>query len=362
MFQFFPHKQPTIRNSLILRIGLLILLSLAIFAFGSYRLIVAPAIESLAEAQMGQASEQFKARLDHLLLSVEVTLRSSRDWGVNGDLDQDDLLRFNDFFFPIISQHGEISSVNFAHESGREIFLLHRRDGKWINRISNPEQWGRQTYWITWSAERQIEQVEMRELDYDTRTRPWFRSAMMQPATDTAIGWTAPYTFFTTGEPGITAAMRWTGKDGSHYVIGHDVGLTNLSEFTTRLSVGQRGVAALFAQDGKLVALPRDDQFSSSDAIRAASLKTAAQLGIGAVAQAYARWQEAGEPGAIVNTNIFSGSTWFSLFQPISIGQQKFWLGVFAPKSEFIPGRIHDLLLLALIALLSLSEIGRAHV
>ena len=55
--------RPSVANSLILRIGLLILFALAIFAAGSYRLIVQPTVTELAEAQMSLVSEQLEARV-----------------------------------------------------------------------------------------------------------------------------------------------------------------------------------------------------------------------------------------------------------------------------------------------------------
>jgi PAS domain-containing protein len=45
---------------------------------------------------------------------------------------------------------------------------------------------------------------------------------------------------------------------------------------------------------------------------------------------------------------------WFSLFTPVSVGHQRFWLGVFAPEDEFVPGTTRDRSVLAFIALLSL--------
>ncbi len=165
----------TFGSSLVVRTSGLILLSLAVFALGSYRLVVMPAVNGLAQAEMGLVSQQLDARIQRLFESVEVTLRSSQGWGMNGDLDHNQLSRFNEFFFPIISSHAEISSVNFSHESGREILLLHTAEGKWINRLSNPVVWGNKTYWLTWSADRVLEKSEMRELDYDTRKRPWFQ-------------------------------------------------------------------------------------------------------------------------------------------------------------------------------------------
>ena len=209
-------------NSLVTRIGLLILLALSAFTLGFYQLIGRPTVERLAEAQMQLAAKQLEARIGGVLKTVEVTLRSSHGWGKNATLDHTQLQKFNEFFFSIIANHGEISSVIFAHESGREILLLMGEDGRWLNRISNPEAWGTQTYWITWNRLHEIEKVEMRERDYDARRRPWFKGAMSLND-DQQVFWTEPYIFFTTKEPGITAAMRWKGDDGSSYVIAHDV-------------------------------------------------------------------------------------------------------------------------------------------
>jgi hypothetical protein len=144
---------------------------------------------------MQLAADQLEARFTRLLKTVEVTLRSSQGWGKNSDIDQTRLLRFNEFFFPIIANHGEITSVIFAHESGREILLLMTEDGRWLNRISNPAEWGNQTYWITWDKNRQIENVEMRERNYDARERPWFKGSMAL-ANEQSVFWTEPYIFW----------------------------------------------------------------------------------------------------------------------------------------------------------------------
>lgn len=110
-------RQPGFANSLILRIGLLILFALAAFAAALYLLIGQPTVDRLARSQMERAAEQLEVRFSRLLKTVEITLRTSQGWGKAGDLDHDQLLRFNEFFFPIIANHGEITSVIFAHES-----------------------------------------------------------------------------------------------------------------------------------------------------------------------------------------------------------------------------------------------------
>ncbi len=345
--------RPRIANGLILRIGLLILVSLAVFAAASHRLILLPTAGSLAEAQMGLVSEQLEARVARLLQTVEATLRSSRGWGMNGDLDHSQLPRFNEFFFPVIANHGEINSVIFADETGREILLLRTDEGKWLNRISNPAEWGRRTYWLTWNAERQLESVELRELDYDARQRPWFIGAM-RLADDGHLHWTEPYVFFTSRQPGITAAGRWTAKDGRRFVIAHDVHLYDLSAFTATLQAGRRGKAALFQEDGRLVALPRDESIASPDAIRASVLKTPAELGLMEVAEGLRAWQADGRAERRMNRYRLGDTRWFSLFRPVQAGDRAFWLGVFAAEEDFLPGTREDVLLLAGLALLVL--------
>ena len=353
MFRDLSFRRQSFANSLILQFGLLMLLALAVFAAGSYRLIVRPAVNDLAQAQMGLVSEQLEARLSRMLQTVEATLRSSRGWGVNGDLDHAQLTRFNEFFFPIIANHGEISSVVFAHESGREILLLLNADGTWVNRISDPLEWGRQAYWLTWSKERQLERVEVRESDYDARLRPLFVGAMGL-RDDQAIHWTSPYIFFTTKEPGITASMRWQGSDGSRYAIAHDVRLLELSTYIAGLKVGQRGKAALFQEDGRLLALPTDQYLSDHKKLREIALKTPDETAMPEISAGQQAWRKAGQVVRQVSAYQADGDTWLSLFRPISVGRQTIWLGVFAPESEFLPSSRGDLLLLLMIALASL--------
>jgi PAS domain S-box-containing protein len=346
-------REPSFTNSLIVRIALMILFALAVFAAGSYHFIVRPGINNLADAQMGMVSQQLEARVSLLLKTVETTLRTSRGWGENGDLDQSQLARFNEFFFPIIANHDEISSVNFASETGREILLLRNADGSWVNRLSNPAVWGHKTYWLFWDSKRQLVKKEMRLLDYDTRKRPWFQGAM-QLADDRDIHWTEPYIFFTTKEPGITASMRWTGKNGQRYVIGHDVLLLDLSAFTVGLSVGKTGKAALLQSDGKLIALPKETRFSGVDALKAAVLKSPDELGLKDIGRGFSAWQANKSASQSLGSYTVDNEHWFSLFKPVKAGTRQFWLGVFAPESEFVPITARNLAILAAIALLAL--------
>ncbi len=347
-------RTPGFANSLVLRISLLLLLALGAFTIGIYLLLGRPTVQRLAESQMQLAADQLESRFEGMLHAVEVTIRSSQGWGMDNQLDHADLLRFNEYYFPILANHDEISSVIFAHESGREILLLLGHDGRWINRITNPDAWGNKTYWITWNTRREIESVEMRERDYDARKRPWFIGAMALPD-NRSIHWTEPYIFYTTLEAGITAAMRWQGTDGSNYVIGHDVKLIDLAEHTSQLSVGIEGKVALLLKDGKLLAPPRDIRYAGKQGIKEAVLKTPDELGMSEMAQGLRLWEESRGQSPRLQAFTQSDGEWFSLFKPLEGSADQVMIGIVAPKRDFFPVTSQDIGVLMFIAIWALA-------
>ncbi|QYK40114.1 MAG: response regulator [Paracoccaceae bacterium] len=91
--------------------------------------------------------------------------------------------------------------------------------------------------------------VEFRDdVDYpiDPSQRPWHREALL---TEDAI-LTEPYLFFTTGEPGVSAARRAT----SGAVAGVDLSLRDLSSRLSALSLPEGGEAALVTSGGNVLA------------------------------------------------------------------------------------------------------------
>jgi len=345
----------SIRRALVSRVTLLTAGVLLVFSLCAIRWIVAPSVEALARAQMGHVASELDARVQQLIKSVESTARTSMSWGRFGLLKLDDLQRFNDFFFAVIASDPEISSVQLADESGREIFLLHMDDGTWVNRISDPPRWGSRTRWLYWDKDRTLIRDETRELPYDARTRPWFKGAMALPS-DQDIAWTEPYTFFTTQEPGITVSARWTAPDGKRFVVSHDVRLMDLSRFTTHVVAGSVGIAALVHHDGRVIALPRDPRFLGESQLQANVLKPLNELGLPQLSLGLQGWRQAGEPNALLVRSGSLGSAWYSLVERTQLGRgNAAWLLVAAPESDFIPSKPGDLALLLLLALVSLA-------
>ena len=345
---------PGFAHSLALRIGLLILLALTIFTVSLYYLLGKPTVARLAETQIRLAAEQVESRYLNLLSSVEGTLRSSRDWGTGSQLDHDALARFNEFFFPVLAHQPNVDSVIFAHESGREFFLRRGENGGWINRIIHPAAWGRQSYWIHWNAEREVERVETREIDYDPRQRPWFIGAMALPD-ERQIHWTSPYVFFTSGEPGLTAAMRWQDSRGERYVIAHDVRLGEIAQFTTQLRFSQRGQAALLLDDARLVAPPPDSRWADGQGLDQALLQTPQHLGLDVLATVRQQWLD--DPGPASGFHAFENDQgrWLSRHSRIDPTRTRLWLTITAPQQDFRPVTGQDVVVLGLIGLLVLA-------
>jgi two-component system sensor histidine kinase/response regulator len=343
----------TFASILVTRTRGLMLASLAVFALACWWLVLRPAVDDLAQAQMGLLSEQVAARVQRLLQGVEARLRTGKDVARHAALDADHLARFNGLFMAIMDNNPEISSVFLADENGREIILFHQPDGQWRNRISDPEQLGRATFWLTWNAQRELTGAELRELDYDARTRPWFKGALALKRDDDVF-WTEPYVFFTAQEPGLSASVRWRDADGHLYVLGQDVRLLDLSRFTAGLRVGPSGVAAIFNDKGELVALPRDARFSDDAALKAAALKTPAAAELGLPAAGYAAWAADGKPANRVDSFWHERGRWYSLFTPTQLGGVKLWLAVFADRGEFSPLGWRELGALAVIAIVAL--------
>ncbi|MDR2837282.1 MAG: response regulator [Azonexus sp.] len=338
------------------RIGLLVLVALVIFTIATVELIGRPTVNRLAETQLRLASEQLEGRYTRLLNNVETTLRSGQAWIGASHIDYNELLRFNEFFFPILAHDGEINSVLFANESGRGFFMFLDGEGGWYNRISNPDGWRENTYWIHWNAEGEIISIETRE-QYDPRQRPWFKGAMAQ--TDAkAVAWTEPYIFFTNKEPGVTASVRGQAADGSHYVLAYDVRLKEVTNFTTRLSVGRDGHAAILLNDGRLIAPPDRARFANPEMQSQALLKQPAELGLQELAEAYRLWRAEPAPEQRLHTFSRPDGDWLSLFTRSSDGRTGVWLGVVAPLRDFIPINTRDIVVFGLLLLATLSLSG----
>jgi diguanylate cyclase (GGDEF)-like protein len=116
---------------------------------------------------------------------------------------------------------------------------------------------------------------------FDPRQRPWYIAA----ADTDALRWTDPYVFFSSKQPGVTAAKAVRGIDGVSAVVGVDVELTGLATFLDNLAVAKAGEAFVVSGD-TVVAAP--SSYASQTVVQpdgSLRLLTTTELGVPALTQ-----------------------------------------------------------------------------
>ncbi len=280
----------TIRWSLFRSLGLLILgLAITILAATGY---TARRVASLtAEQLIGRTLERTRAEMARFFEPIERNLGASQGWAEAGLLDPDDPEGLVELFVPILRTHPQISAVSVGDARGRGMNLIRRPEG-WITRRVDPSRHGRSVRMREWSAsgaQQRAWTIEEPADDerFDPRDRAWYRVAdegarTLEPDLDLPqnVYWTDPYTFFTSSEPGISAAIHARAAGGERFVVALDVLLSDISDFTRSIEISPKGVAGILSADRRLIGLPRDPRFRDPKARRDALLQHPENVGV----------------------------------------------------------------------------------
>ncbi|MEM7227209.1 MAG: SpoIIE family protein phosphatase [Planctomycetota bacterium] len=334
----------SIRASLVRDITFLVLvLGLAIFVatfIGARR-----AVRSLSESLVNQTLLTVEAQLDLFFKEAEQQLSIARAQAEAGAFDlspaeqsnMDDATRFraerdqrNDLFHPIIEQSPQLSSLMLADMAGHEHMLL-STGNTWRNRITLDDRVAR---WLEWSDDSEPAESEGTAA-YDPRSRPWFVGAI--ESDDGAVHWTEPYTFFTTKEPGITASTAFTDQHGMRRVLGFDVLLRDITEFSRHAGPGERGLVAVLSADRRLVGLPGLPQFDNPDKRAASYLMSAVNLESPLIKDAVAAYAQLDDPEDEVYRFRSGGEWWWACAEPYPLsGDQTLRVAILIPEAELI--------------------------
>ncbi len=319
------------------------------------------AIRSLCGRLIDQASDQAEDAMENFFHSIEGLVDVSRAWSDAGLLDyrqREDVKRLNALFVPVLEQHQMITSMMVAHDEGFEYLLFRDLRG------GNEYEWYNRIVWTDRGPEAGFEMLWTRELElfrngplpedartYDPRKRPFY--------TEPVPGkphWTNPYYFFITKDAGMTVAGKWTDRvSGQTRLVAFDLLLMDLSRFTVDLRPSKHGKVFVMHADGSLLGLPADDRWKSATEVRdvlrnpaeraggttksdrAATLLTANDLGLESVGAAVRGWRskEKNKSGLLRFTTR-DGEGWWAGFRPFPLGNQRLWIGVVIPESDFL--------------------------
>ncbi len=351
-----PGESPPIslRQLALSRISLLAVAITLLVAAGFVWLGLLPMAEQIAKAQFESTTTRVDARLNDAFAPPVALLQMSQGWLDGRAPALDAPQEFNRLFRPLLQHSPHITSVVAGTSSGQGWLLLKQADGSWRNRMTDIPRWGSEHHLLIdhWPDGRSNSHWSSQK--YDARTRPWFIAAAAgQPAP--AVHWTAPYTFFTTGDPGITASTLVRLLDGRDLVLGFDLMLRDLSQSTLRASVGQHGLALVMTEDERVLALP----MAPADVIEAdwlkQVLKAVPELGLAPVTDALTAWHSAGRKSQGVLSYTSGASPWLASLHPYTLGEQRFWVLTLAPTADFSPAWLPIFLTLVITMLLALG-------
>jgi diguanylate cyclase (GGDEF)-like protein/PAS domain S-box-containing protein len=341
-----------LRQSLRVRVGLLVCGAVLVVAGGFVGLGFGPLAERIAASHFATATTRLQAELDLAFSPANRLLEMADAWLARTPPAIDDPDAFNHLFEPVLRALPKATSVVAGDNEGRGWMLLELPDGGWRNRLTDRARWGERQRFLERDAAGHSREY-WQELDYDPRRRDWYRAAQAGDG----IRWTAPYILFTTGDPGITAARRISLDDGRQLVLGIDLMLRDLSATTMQARVGEHGLALVLTEDLRVLALPAAAATVPAQAWLAKVLKPAGELGLPALDRALAEWRE--RPFDNVRRVAGEDGGWFVRIVDYRLGDQTLHLVTLAPCADFAPdwlsaGGIAAAGLLAMLALAAL--------
>ena len=306
-------------------------------------------LATLSQSLINQSINSTEVQLKGFFSPVISELKMALAWGNEGLLNLDDPGRLNRLFTPLLVQHPQISSAMVANDKGMEHMVL-RMPGKWVNRQTRRQEWNNRTLWLEWETDINKANKVWKDLDYDPRERPWYIGAKQLHSISTLAGpkvrtedsiprihWTEPYTFFTTQEPGITASASFDDGDEWLDVMGLDILLKDISEFTTQLHIINRGMVVVLTDHREVIGLPAHRQFTNVEQRKSALMKTPQALGIKVISDAAQAFDALTNGYQKPFRFISESEAWWAGIKPFKLGEDRnLWIAVVVPEEDMI--------------------------
>lgn len=324
------HTAVPLRNSLRTRVSLLVSGTVFLVAAGFMLFGIGPLAERIAASHFSVATTHLQAELDAAFTPGVQVLDMAASWLATTPPDTDDPAAFNRLFKPVLSALPKATSVVAGDSTGRGWMLMQLPDGGWRNRLTDLQRWDNRHHFFERDSVGNSREY-WQSLDYDPRRRNWYTAA----SRGDGVRWTAPYTFFTTGDPGITAATRLQQADGRDLVIGIDLMLRDLSQTTMAADIGESGLALVLTEDLRVLALPAPPPGTSTEKWLEKTLQPYGELALPVLDKVLNNWQARQEKQ--VFRIAANGTDWFAHVVDYPLGEQKLHLVTFAPCRDFAP-------------------------
>ncbi len=341
----------TIRRSLFRSVILLILFILGTFLWITFS-FRDQEMRAVSRMLVETTIDHIESRLHRFFDPLEEHLLIARGWGNRGLLDPRDAESANALFMPVLSRYPQISGVSTGDAVGNNYYLTRVGD-RWRNRtirvgsgvgqVDRREHDSRGAYVADWT-----------ESPYDVRERRWYKAAAKELSSPSQSGsagaegaktyWTAPYSFASSGRPGISvsvvvspdAATDDVGE--SSYVLAMDILLEDITRATMALRPSERGMAFILTEDmSRVLGLPRHERFTGDDTWADLVLSKTNDLAIEPVTAAVESLSDRKLSKLTFVRVTSGGEPWLAGFCPYPLDdRERVVLGVVIPEADFL--------------------------
>lgn len=303
-------------------------------------------VRALSRSLIAQTIDQTVARLQRFVDPVTANLLLLQSWG-NAGLLAGEAETLNRLLVPAMRPYPQLSAFLVADRRGRQ-YMLQRIGDRWSSRETRRDAWGARARWLEWTDREPTAVVSWHEIEYDPRTRPWYLGAVARGQAAVAgrpdgipalVHWTEPYTFFTLKAPGMTASVTFDPGTRGEYVVGVDVLLNDISEFTTSLRPSQHGEVIILSDGDRVIGLPADPRFADPMARQPALLKRPDELGITVIVDAMRSLRGAAVRSARPARFLSEGQPWWGEVRPFDLGSEHMLsVAVVVPEGDLLGG------------------------
>ncbi|WP_227270156.1 cache domain-containing protein [Roseobacter weihaiensis] len=255
----------------------------------------------------------------------------------------DDFEQLEKLLFQQLQISPQFSGVYYGDEAGNFVYVMRSEGpGPFRSKIVARDGDARTTDLI-WRSDQYalLEQRADPSDRFDPRERPWYQSAK----TRLSGIWTDPYIFFTSQTPGITAASPVFNSDGQlRGVVGVDIEIDAISEFLSRLNIGDNGTALILNRNGDVIAHPNKEiiQTRNNDGtFRFVHIDEIEDPVANAAFEGFVSGQEVSVDREIVSRFDFEGAPYVSTIMPMISEELPWTIAVYAPEADFT-GEIRD--------------------
>ena len=328
------HSGQPLRHFVLRRVAVLVVATAALLFACFVGFGFLPMADQVAKNQFDHVAAGVRAELDSVFLPSVRLLEMSSSWLNVQVPDLESPQAFNQYFKPLLRSSTEITSVVAGTSGGQGWMLLQQSNGAWRNRMTDVPRWGTKHHLVFDEAPDGVVRQGWSDQTYDPRQRPWFTGALTATGRG-HVHWTSPYTFATTGDPGVTVSMRSQLADGRDFVVGLDLMLRDLSIATQKMAVSQHGMTLVLTSDERLLALPVHPEAIPLQEWLKRVMQPVSALGLSPVEGALARWRGLNRSQMDVLSFEMGSERWLASVRPYVLGNEKFWVLVLAPAADF---------------------------